>query len=202
MKRIIIGALAVIMMLAMVGCGGEEKESLTVATFKDITAESGYHMNLEMTAEGQAMTMDMQVKGDQLYVDGKLSGETVLMIKNAEGFYVLMPSLKQGIKVTLDAKMEKDLEGIKEVTDMGVQAKDAEYTEGEMDIDGTTYQYEEFKDDDKNVAKFCYKDGKLAYLISTADGVETKIKINSLDNKVDEALFKVPTDYTITEGTL
>ncbi len=202
LKRVGAIALVLVMVFALAACG--KKESKTVKAFEGINEDSGYHVDLEMDLEGQTIRMNMQAKDDLFYADATVSGEKILMIRNADGFYMLMPSMMLGLKSTDSSEMDQAIEDIGLFVDIGEDAKEEKFTTGEMEVDGTKYYYEEFEgsEEDGN-ARFLFEEEDLRYIVlMNGEEIGDKIKIYTLDTQIDDALFKVPEGYTITEGEL
>lgn len=202
MKRVFAVVLVIIMALALGSCG--KKESKTVGVFKDINTSTGYHMDLEMDLDGETIRMNMQSKDDLFYAEATISGEKILMIRNAEGFYMLLPSMNMGLKLIDTSEMDSAIKDIGSFMVIGENAKKEKFKSGDMEMDGTKYYFEEFSGGKNNPnARFLFEKDELRY-IAMMDGetVKDKIKIYTMDTKIDENLFKVPEGYTITDGNL
>lgn len=201
-KRVCAVALAVVMVLALASCG--KRESKTIAVFKGISQETGYHIDLEMELEGEMIRMNVQGKDELFYADATISGEEVLMIRNADGFYLLLPSMMMGMKLIDASEMDDAIEAISMIMIIGEEAEGEKFKAGEMEVDGTTYYFEEFEGEgeDGNV-RFLFEGEEMRYILSMdGDEIEEKMKIYSIDTEIDEDLFKIPKGYVITEGDL
>ncbi|MEA4921904.1 MAG: hypothetical protein VB031_00905 [Eubacteriaceae bacterium] len=208
MKKIIMLVLAMTVALAMTACGGgnsggsssEETapQTKTAKVYDGITESTGIHMDVEMTVSKQTVKMDFQIKGDKLYADATVDDQHVIALDDGEDFYALMPDTKVGYKTDDDTLGLED--SMEEMADISDDINKSKCTEGTKEIDGKTYDTEEFANEDDS-AIFCYDGDTLCYIIAKNDSTETQMKVNAIDNKVDESLFKVPSGYSITDQT-
>lgn len=194
--------LAAVMIFALGACGKEESKA--VAAFKDVDQKTGYHVDMEMKDIGETRRINAQGKGDLFYGETSIKDQRVLLIRNEEGFFVLYPDSKTGLKLIHPEDMIRLADETGAMMSMEEKINGQEFDTGEMTLDGKEYRYEEFTQ--KGISqkgRFLFEKEKLQYMIAM-NGKEMglKIRIFSLDNKVDENLFRVPGDYTITEGDL
>ena len=91
---------------------------------------------------------------------------------------------------------EDDNLAIFSVEDLNAMSE-AHYTTGKEAVDGTEYDYEEFKDEETGVSDKYYFSGEdLIYIKTTNEnGEEDVMKVIKLSSEVDDNIFNVPEGY-------
>ena len=151
----------------------------------------------EDLGEGEEnVTMTVAVKGEKSYLDMKAASQHATIIIKDNTTYI----------ISHDEKIYMSQEGVDDSTfdstpilseeDLKDMEKE-EYTTGKEKIDGTEYEYEEYKDEEENtVARFYFSGDELRYIKNiNEDGTEELMKINSFSSDVDDSLFEIPADY-------
>ena len=128
------------------------------------------------------------------YIDATAEGEQIVMITKGNEFYMLFPAEKSGIGGTGEGDTEEQ--------DLFVDfSHDDDYTTGEMTIEGKSYYYEEYVEDDGEngtvPVRYCFDGDMLAYIVNYVDEQESFMKVTSFDENVSDSLFEVPSDYEI-----
>ena len=215
MKKLFALLLALVMVLALMGCGQtaapakEEPKSDAPAASENAETPAAepaaepeisgsrleafslkYHTTTGYTAvfryEGNDITT--VCKGDNFYMDTKTDEGNAILIKNGDGIYMLSPDEKVGVKMS---ELPDEMEDFSE--DIEVEG---DYTTGEMDVEGKSYYYEEFTDED-GTTRYCFDGDMLRYIVYNENGETTQVELVSISLDVDESLFTVPGDYTI-----
>ena len=162
--------------------------------------KNNYIMSLEMTEDGETASMTMAKKGEKTYLDinsseGKMTiiikdGKTYLISHDEKAYAVQEGTTGTGIEEEA-LFTEEDLE----------KMKTEEYSKGKETIDGTEYEYEEFKDDETGeVERFYFLGKDLKYVKDISDDATEEItKVNNLSTEVDDSLFEIPSGYTEME---
>lgn len=153
--------------------------------------KNGMYMEYEMETEGTEMTIVTATKGDKVYMENKMGGQSAgVTIMDGETMYIIDHASKTVIKMSSQINNQEMVETMVEEEDVDP----ASFKAGKREIDGKTYDTEEWSiDDAKSV--LCFDGDRLAYIIGEAQGEEMVIKVLKTDNKVDDSLFVIPADY-------
>ncbi|MGI6721125.1 MAG: hypothetical protein ACOX4I_00995 [Anaerovoracaceae bacterium] len=211
-KGILICLLAVAMAFVFTACGGggsnggsssdsndSKPGSKTTRAFEGIDETHGIHMDVEMTVDKQKTEADIMSKGEKTYVKASSSGNEIIFIDDDKDYYILSPATKTAVQTDDDTTGLED--AVETFTEIPKMIKNAKFKEGTREIGGKTYDTETLKkdsDDSDESVVFCFDGNDLKYIIASEDGNTVQMKINTLDNKVKDSVFKVPEDYTVT----
>lgn len=212
LKSILVIMLIVSLALVITGCGNKtSKENETVedngksktynALNKAFSGDS-YIMSLEGKLDlGEGMEnskITVAIKGEDIYMDvDATSGHLTIMYKD-NSTYILSHEDKMYM-----VSEEKD-EDLFSDDDMFILSKEdlkeietAEYKTGKETIDGTEYEYEEYKaDGNEKTDRYYFAGNDLKYIKTTNEnGEEEIIKVIKLSSEVDDSIFDIPTDY-------
>lgn len=164
--------------------------------------------NYEMTLQGKMdigegeedVTMTIATKGENIYMDvNAVSQHATVMYKDGTTYLI---SHDDKACVTMKGKDEGTLD-----EDMTLISKEdlkdietQECTKGKETIDGTEYDYEEFKDNEGNTAeRYYFSNNDLKYIKSIGLLEESLMKVIKLSSEVDDSLFNIPTDYEVVD---
>ncbi len=77
----------------------------------------------------------------------------------------------------------------------------SKYNTGKESVDGTEYDYEEYKDEEEGTTEKYYFSGEdLKYIKTTdANGQEEIMKVVKLSSDVEDSIFNLPADYQKVE---
>lgn len=179
----------------------ENGKSKTYNALNKVLSSENYVMTLQGKAdigEGEEnVTITVATKGENIYMDvNATSQHSTIMYKDGTT-YIISHDEKAYI-----AMQGKDEDTFNEDTTLidKEDLKDIEAQEckkGKETIDGTEYDYEEFKaDEGKTTERYYFLNNDLKYVKSIdEDGEEELMKIVKLSSEVDEALFNIPTGY-------
>ncbi len=210
MKKVLILSIVLAMAFAFASCGGNEEkevsvsESKTVAIFEDINETGKIHMKVSGKFDGEEITAEIALEEDKSYFASETGeGEGIVISKDGK-MWILDPATKTGTVVESTEEffttedLGFDLEETKEYADEKMET-------GTVEVNGETYDYEEFFDDTEEVerTKFVFDGKKLVYIITETkqneETVEEIIKVEAFDADVDDSLFEVPAGYDIVE---
>ena len=210
MKKLFALLLALVMVLALVGCGGtaapakedpkndtpteapsgesEITGSRALAFNEKYSAEAGY----STTYRSEDGEITIAVLGDNKRLEVTTAEDSGIFIQNADGIYVLYPAEKLAAKLD---EFPEEIDGTFDDTELPL-----EYTTGEMEIDGKTYYYEEFTEEGDTV-RYCFEpDGDTpCYIIQTEDGKTYQTEVADLMLGIDESYFALPDGYTFVD---
>ncbi|MBQ9996444.1 MAG: hypothetical protein IJP32_08745, partial [Clostridia bacterium] len=119
--------------------------------------------------------------GDKAVACSVIEGETMYIIDHTSKMIITMGLQEDLVTVANSVIEESDI-------DM------SELKEGTREINGKTYDTEEWIIDDV-ATTMCFDGGDLKYIITNPDGTEAFLEILSYSKDVDESLFEIPTDY-------
>ena len=227
LKIILIVLIVLSLAIALTGCGKKEENNTantveevnnnnasTNTTVKDNTKSKTYNTfssikddyvisleGKEDMGEGEEnVTMTVAAKGENSYVDLKATSQHVTVIYKDNTTYVI--SHDQKMYMVQEGKAEDSFEDMSLLTAEELKEMETkEYTTGKETIDGTEYEYEEYKDEEENtIERFYFLGAELRYVKDIAeDGTEQLMKVNNISSDVDDSLFEIPTDYQKVE---
>lgn len=180
---------------------GNTKEGVSKLNllYKDLESKETYSFSTSLDDNNQ---MYYAKSSDKAYVDTIYNdteskfiirdGNSYLLIENSKVYYTYNNN-----ETDLN-KIEVDLENF----------KDAEFEKGKEKIEGTTYEYEEYKiltdltmqdtsdltSSEEVKTRFYFKDDKLVY-IKTKIGEKQELLKVDISYNVDNNLFEIPSDY-------
>lgn len=213
LKLSLIIMLVISLAFVVTGCGNNDDANKTEGNEKSKTynalneAFSGddYIMTLEGDmdlGEGtENTTMTLAMKGENVYMDvDATSGHLTVMYKDNTTYVV---SHADKMYMTTEGKNEE----IFSEEDMFAFSKDdlkeiedSEYTTGKETINGTEYEYEEYKYEDGTTERYYFSGNDLTYIKTTSeDGTEETMKVVKLSSEVEDSIFELPTDYKKVE---
>ncbi|MBE6007572.1 MAG: hypothetical protein E7235_00030 [Lachnospiraceae bacterium] len=225
MKKFLALTVALILMFSLAACGNETsatKENTSAETIADNTeiieeeieiaegwlstktgkfysqfASGKMYMEYETEMEGMTITAISATMGDKVYsesiLDGMSTGSTIM---EGEDIYIIDHNTKMVIKMSsaLNADAQTIAANIVEENDVDLN----ELIEGKMEIDGKTYDTEEWMiEGAKSI--MCFDGNNLKYMVSEMDGMQYIIKVIEISDNVDESLFDIPSDYQMME---
>lgn len=218
LKLIMAIMLIISLVFAITGCGNKEEnvtnepsekkvedtgKSKTYNELNKVFSSENYVMTLQGKTdlgEGEEeVTMTVATKGENIYMDvNATSQHATIMYKDGTTYII---SHDDKACVTMQGKDEETFE-----EDMTFISKEdlqelekQEYKTGKETIDGTEYEYEEFKDDEENITdRYYFSNNDLKYIKSIdEDGNEELMKVIKLSSEVDDSLFSIPTGYEV-----
>ncbi len=155
------------------------------------------YMEYEMEMEGSTIRAISATLGDKVYsesiMDGISSGSSIM---DGEDIYIVDHNSKMVIKMSaaLNADAQTIAGSIVEESDVDMN----ELVKGEMEIDGKTYETEEWVIEDAR-SIMCFDGDELKYMVSEMEGEQFIIKVIEVSGNVDEDLFEIPSDYQMLE---
>lgn len=223
-KKILILLLALIMVFSFAACGGEDAPvddqstqgneenapddesdgnggadialSRTAKYFNalGVTVDKGLYMEMEAEFDGMTMYMISMQKGDKFYSESIFDAgeQTAISLCDGENIYTLDPATKTAFAMPMDSGEMGSV--IDEEFDDFLTSTD--YTTGDMDIEGKSYYYEQFNQDDTGT-RYCFDGDDLIYIYSEFDGQASAVKIVKISNSIDESKFELPGDYEV-----
>lgn len=228
MKKLLTLLLAITMVISLAACGGDDDKTPTggndtnpPTTQQDDPGTAGQdepvdlsgflatktgkfysqftddkmYMKYEMEVEGEKMTITSATAGDKTYSETKLGDFSAgVSIMDGEDMYTIDHASKMVIKYTMQADAQTIAGAVLEESDVDM----GDYKTGTRQIDGKTYDTEEWIVD--NAASiFCFDGDDLVYMIGAFEGEEVIMKVIEISNNVDDDLFEIPADYTVME---
>ena len=141
----------------------------------------------------------LAIKGEDIYMDIDATSDHMSIMYKDDTTYVISHADK--MYMTSEGKDEELFEeddnlAIFSVEDLNAMAE-AHYTTGKEDVNGTEYDYEEFKDEETGVSDKYYFSGEDLIYIKTINenGEEDIMKVIKLSSEVDDNIFNIPTGY-------
>jgi len=180
------------LILVFTGCGETAKSKTYTALSKAFSGED-YIVSFE---EEGVSTITLAVKGENIYMDVKEAENSLAVVYKDNTTYVISHNDKMYI-----ATEGKDEQMISE--DMAILSKEdlqefetAEYQKGKEEINGTEYEYEEYRDEEGLTERYYFEGNDLKYIKTIQEGEEDLIvKVLKLSSEVDDSLFEIPSDY-------
>lgn len=213
MKKVFKSILAIMLVISLAlvvtGCGNNDEankennaKSKTYTVLSKAFSGDSYIMTLEGNMDlGEGVensTMTLAMRGEDIYMDvDATSGHLTIMYKDNTTYVV---SHADKMYMTLEGKDEE----VFEEDDMFAFSKGdlqymetAKYNKGKEAVDGTEYDYEEYKDEEAGTTERYYFSGEdLKYIKTTdANGQEEIMKVVKLSSDVEDSIFNLPTDY-------
>lgn len=220
LKLSLILLLVVSLAFAVTGCGDKD-ESNTVAQenqdennvksktydlLSKVFSGDSYIMSFEGEmdlGEGtESTTLTVAVKGNDVYTDIDATSQHISVIIKDNTTYVV--SHDEKMCITTEGENESLIDNDMLISkDELKEMESQEYTTGKETIDGTEYEYEEYKDEEIGISERYYFSGSdLKYIKSIdEDGEEEIMKIIKLSSEVDEAIFNVPEGYQVIDSS-
>lgn len=216
MKKVLKSILAIMLVISLAlvvtGCGNNEENKENNAKSKTYTVLSkafsgdSYIMTLEGNMDlGEGVensTMTLAMRGEDIYMDvDATSGHLTIMYKDNTTYVV---SHADKMYMTEEGKNEE----IFAEEDMFAFSKEdlqyietAKYETGKEEVNGTEYDYEEYKDEEAGTTERYYFSGNYLTYIKTTDedGAEEIMKVIKLSSEVDDSIFDLPTEYQKVE---
>lgn len=210
-KKILYVLFGLFLTVCLTGCFDKKENEDSIKDKKDNSSrlaklystlddDKGVHMSYETIYNGKDMIVNVMKKGDNVYTESTYNGTTAITLMLDDYSYTLDPKRKTGYKTKLtdDAKEQIKESNNYDVVEEYTDQKD--FKTGKMTIDNKEYYYEEYSDNTSYV-RFLFDGNKIKYNITFKDDKEQlRIKYTSFDSNIDESVFKVPSDYKITEA--
>lgn len=177
----------------------EESESISLSEWMKTKTGKFYsqftsgQMTIEyqMESDGQLIRMKNASKDGKMFIENYEGDEAVACsVIEGETMYIIDHSNKMIIQMGLQQDLVTVANSVIEESDIDM----SELKEGTREIDGKTYDTEEWIIDDV-ATTMCFDGGDLKYIITNPDGTEAFLEILSYSKDVDESLFEIPTDY-------
>lgn len=211
MKRLVLImfmlVIAMTTVMFMTACGGDSETSggdsggaavtdvastKTMACFNEFVSGGAYTMEMKAEYQGVTTTMTSAVKDGMLYSKSEMDGMTSIMIMKDDVQYMLDPSTKTCLKMSVLKENAVEM-----FAEEAANYETAVNT-GTEEIDGKTYDYEEFDVEGTSV-KYCFDGNDLKYILTSMEGEEYIVEVLSMKSGADKALFEVPDDYNVME---
>ncbi len=177
----------------------ENSKSRLAELYSTFDDDKGIHMEYETTYNGKVMKLDMYRKNGKIYSKSDYSGNSSITLILDGYSYNLLTTTKTGTKRALTDEQKDTLETSSNYAAIENYANMTDYKTGKMEADGKEYYYEEYTVSDSKI-RFLFDGKEIKYNITYKDGKEeSRLKYNAFDSNVDESVFKVPSDYKITE---
>ncbi|MDO4562416.1 MAG: hypothetical protein Q4C12_01135 [Clostridia bacterium] len=151
-------------------------------------------MKYEMLYDGQTVSVLSVTNGDKMYSETLVDGYGSSSIIDSEYIYTIDHSTKSVIKMSLQAANQPSIDTMIEESDVSL----SDLVKSSRTIDQKTYDTEEWVIEGVKTV-MCFDEDALSYIISEAEGTEYLIKILEISDEIDETLFDIPQDYTMTE---
>lgn len=190
--------------------GTENNDTTNNTTTKDASKSKTYNTfksikgNFVISVEGkedmgngeETITMTVAVKDKNTYMDVKSASQHATIIYKDNITYII--SHDEKAYMSQEGETENVFDGTPILSEDDLkEIETEEYKVGKEKIDGTEYEYEEYKDEEENTtARFYFLGDELRYMKEIdEDGTENLMKINNISSNVDDSLFEIPTDY-------
>ncbi len=227
MKKFLAIAVASVMLFSLAACGGGAAPAPTQAStqatqasaqaavsdsklskfFVDTFANGQGFISFEskMDVDGSGTlkdaVMDMYIKGESSYISISADAVSMAMLMDNSLFSIISHDEKMILQMPIDsesAAKNPASSGTSMIDTMG-KVSDEEFSKGTEEINGKSYDYEEFTSDTSPVRY--YFDGDTLCYIKSEIGTdkETAIKVLNYGSDVDEALFVLPADYQVLD---
>lgn len=156
------------------------------------------YWKLISNVDGEDQTLIMAVKDDKMTVEvtDAQMGTVSIIVKDGSS-YIVSHAEKMAVKYAGDYTQDMNLDLSALMVDSDEKDVTALKT-GKVEVDGVEYDAEIWAEDEIGSA-FYFQGDTLKYMVTMEEGDETRIKVEEYSNKVDDALFEVPGDYTILE---
>lgn len=182
----------------------ENGKSKTYNVLSKAFSGENYEMKLQGktdVGEGEEeITMTVATKGENIYMDvNAVSQHVTIMYKDGITYLI---SHDEKAYITMQGKDEETFdEDMKLISKEDLKDMETkECTKGKETIDGTEYDYEEFKADNGTATdRFYFLNNDLKYIKSIDEDGEELMKIVKLSSEVDDSLFNIPTDYEVMD---
>ena len=208
-KRVLLLALSLLLIFALVACGGTEgpeaptdlDEDMPTDDYRALTimrdvlniGDNSLYMSFTTEFENDTMDVDLYIKGDYTRMDtsdpeyGAMS-----VITNESGDYVLMHDSKTYYK-SKEPVDPDDMEFLLDDEEM----PDYTVTTGQEEINGTLYDFERLvsvdEDGVEDITTFYFEIGTDNWVALRSE--DTMMYINEISNDVDDSIFVIPADY-------
>lgn len=151
------------------------------------------YMEYEMDYYGTLMNVKTATLDGKTYSESTIDGQSMgASIMDGEYMYTIYHADKTVYKMDMPKTAMETVKTMISEEDVNLSALKT----GTREIDGKTYDTEDFGIDG-TASIMCFDGDRLAYMIAGSGEEEMILKIVRADNNVDEALFKIPSDYEI-----
>ena len=175
--------------------------------FIDVVSDGKFYMDatVDGTSNGQTlkntpMVVAADSKNQKVYMSTKSYGMSIIVLSDGKNSYILYPSTKTAVKVsevsTGDVTESFDTDDMF-LTDTGSET-----------FNGKKCQYETYYADGVTSTYYFYNNTLSGIVMqsdetdkTSSDYINVVVIINELSNNVDDSLFTVPSDYTISDST-
>ena len=208
MKKVVLVALSLMLIFALVACGGAQSEGPSdvdgdmpsddyraMAIIRDVLniGDNALYMSFTTEFENDLMDVDLYIKGDYTRMDTsdpEYGGMSV--IANESGNYIVMHDSKTYYK-SMEPVDPDDMDFLFNDEEM----PDYEVTTGQEELKGTLYDFERLveldEDGVENITTFYFEPGTDNWVALRSE--DTMMYINEISSDVDDSVFVIPSDY-------
>lgn len=208
MKKVVLVALSLMLIFALVACGGAQSEGPSdvdgdmpsddyraMAIIRDVLniGDNALYMSFTTEFENDLMDVDLYIKGDYTRMDTsdpEYGGMSV--IANESGNYIVMHDSKTYYK-SMEPVDPDDMDFLLNDEEM----HDYEVTTGQEELKGTLYDFERLveldEDGVENITTFYFEPGTDNWVALRSE--DTMMYINEISSDVDDSVFVIPSDY-------
>ena len=208
MKKILLVALSLMLIFALVACGGAQSEGPSdvdgdmpsddyraMAIIRDVLniGDNALYMSFTTEFENDLMDVDLYIKGDYTRMDTsdpEYGGMSV--IANESGNYIVMHDSKTYYK-SMEPVDPDDMDFLLNDEEM----PDYEVTTGQEELKGTLYDFERLVEVDEdgveNITTFYFEPGTDNWVALKSE--DTIMYVHKISSDVDDSVFVIPSDY-------
>jgi predicted small lipoprotein YifL len=209
MKKILLVALSLMLIFALVACGGaqgpegpadvdgdmpsDDYRAMTIIRDVLNVGDNALYMSFTTEFENDLMDVDLYIKGDYTRMDTsdpEYGGMSV--ISNEAGDFILMHDTKSYIK-SLEPVDPDDMDFLFNDEEM----PDYEVTTGQEELKGTLYDFERLVEVDEdgveNITTFYFEPGTDNWVALKSE--DTIMYVHKISSDVDDSVFVIPSDY-------
>ena len=157
--------------------------------------DGNMYMEYEIDLYGSTVSVITAISKEKIYTTSTtdaLGYSAVLM--DGTGMYVMNTTDRTAIKVPFSVDLSGITTSIVKESDINPDS----IISGTQEINGTSYESETWTIHGADCV-FCFEGSDLKYIIGTYEDHEATIKIVHASHQVDDSLFIIPSDYSVTE---
>ncbi|MDX9888202.1 MAG: hypothetical protein RBS51_02935 [Anaerovoracaceae bacterium] len=206
MKKILLVALSLMLIFALVACGGGEgpadldedmpsDDYRAMAIIRDVlnVGDNALYMSFTTEFENDLMDVDLYIKGDYTRMDSSDPEYGAMsVITNESGDFILMHDTKSYIK-SMEPVDPDDMDFLLNDEEM----PDYEVTTGQEELKGTLYDFERLVEVDEdgveNITTFYFEPGTDNWVALKSE--DTIMYVHKISSDVDDSVFVIPSDY-------
>ncbi|MGN0536749.1 MAG: hypothetical protein ACI4M3_02085, partial [Acutalibacteraceae bacterium] len=175
--------------------------------FIDVMSDGKFYMDATVDGKSNGQTLKntpvivaTDAKNNKMYMSTKSYGMSIVILSDGKNSYMLYPSTKTAVKIS-----EISTEGaMEEINTDNLFLTDT----GSETFNGKKCQYETYYADGVTSTYYFYNNSLVGIVMQSDETDKTSsnyinvvVTVNELSNNVDDSLFTVPSDYTITDST-